>query len=341
MVKNTIVLPPLVISDFFTDRTSTLFPILAISIILGLFLDYVILTQSKSLGTFKYYVLNQSIWAQLFEVLMILLNPVFLTPYFAGYMGGIFRNTAGYAATSAVSALCFSLFFNNILGTILSLVNRYILTFHPEWRKYLENKITISVIVAFHVFMYAMDVYFYFTAPENSDVGRNMAINETKNALKKYYNEPTFIYSSEQGGEARKIWIILFAIVFGLSFILLTSAAIFIRNVLVFRRKKGVVSRTSFYLLISAVVQVVLCVVFLFIPIGWLALAYALNIQNRANLTNGLIMLVSIYGTVDTITTLYFIMPYRKFCLRLIGQNLRSRKISMTSQELLFTTRNK
>uniref|UniRef100_A0A7E4UYV1 Serpentine Receptor, class J n=1 Tax=Panagrellus redivivus TaxID=6233 RepID=A0A7E4UYV1_PANRE len=333
--------PPPVISGFFTDRTSTLFPILGISIALGLFLDYVILTQSKSLGTFKYYLLNQTIWAQLFEVLMITLNPVFLTPYFAGYMGGIFRNTAGYAATSAMTALCFSLFLNNVFGVILSLMNRYILTFHSEWRKYLENKFTISVIGAFHVFLYVMDIVFYYMAPANSDIGRLMAINETHTALRKYYNEPTFIYSSEYGGDSRKIWIVLFVIIFGLSSILLASAAIFIRNVLIFRKTKGVVSRTSLYLLISAVVQVVICVVFLFIPFGWLALAWACNIQNSANVTNGLITLVSMHGTVDVISTLYFIMPYRKFCLNLIGQNLRRRRISTLSQEILFSSRNK
>uniref|UniRef100_A0A7E4VDX0 Serpentine Receptor, class T n=1 Tax=Panagrellus redivivus TaxID=6233 RepID=A0A7E4VDX0_PANRE len=329
--------PPPVINTFFTDRTTTLFPFLVISVILGLFLDYVILTQSKSLGTFKYYLLNQAIWAQIYEILMITLNPVFLTPYFAGYMGGIFRKSAGYAATSAMNALCFSLFLNNVVGVILSLVNRYILTFHPDWRKYLENKYTISLIVTFHISIYALDVACYFMALSDSEVIRTVAINETGTALQKYYNESTFIYFSLYGGFSRRLSLFFFVVICGLSGILLTSVAVFIKNVFFFRKTKGVISKTSQYLLISAFVQIVMCVLFLSVPFGWLVIALAFNIQDSANVTNGFIMLVSIHGFVDIVSTLYFIKPYRKYCLGLVGA-FRKRRIEVP-RRLLFLSR--
>uniref|UniRef100_A0A7E4V0L1 Serpentine receptor class gamma n=1 Tax=Panagrellus redivivus TaxID=6233 RepID=A0A7E4V0L1_PANRE len=156
--------PAPVISDFLIYREHVLFPLLFVSIFLGIFLDYVIITQSKSLGTFKYYLLNQTIWAQIFEVLMVVLNSVFLNPYMAGYLGGILRHAANYALTSTFNAVCFSLLVNNISGVVLALLNRYIFTFHPEFRKYLENKYTITAIVTFHAFLYIADVVFYFFA---------------------------------------------------------------------------------------------------------------------------------------------------------------------------------
>uniref|UniRef100_A0A7E4USJ2 Serpentine receptor class gamma n=1 Tax=Panagrellus redivivus TaxID=6233 RepID=A0A7E4USJ2_PANRE len=77
--------PPPTISPFFFQRYIELLPFLTISSCLGIFTNYVIWKQSDSLGTFKYYLLNQAIWAQLLEIAIILGNPVFLTPYNAGF----------------------------------------------------------------------------------------------------------------------------------------------------------------------------------------------------------------------------------------------------------------
>uniref|UniRef100_A0A7E5A1Z5 Serpentine Receptor, class T n=1 Tax=Panagrellus redivivus TaxID=6233 RepID=A0A7E5A1Z5_PANRE len=68
-----------------------------VSIVLGIFSIYVILTKSKVLGSFKYYLINQLIWSQLFEVAVVFLKPMSISPYLGRHTTTfIIRNNSGF-----------------------------------------------------------------------------------------------------------------------------------------------------------------------------------------------------------------------------------------------------
>ena len=52
----------------------------AITIAIAPFYFYIVLTQSKNLGTYKWFLLNHSIWAICFEIGISLTKPCLLVP---------------------------------------------------------------------------------------------------------------------------------------------------------------------------------------------------------------------------------------------------------------------
>lgn len=65
----------------------------AITITIAPFYLYILLTQSKSLGTYKWFLLNHSIWSICSEITLVLTKPCTLMP------GGIFNYIIKYIIT--------------------------------------------------------------------------------------------------------------------------------------------------------------------------------------------------------------------------------------------------
>ena len=93
-----------------------------------LFMLYVILKNSKEIGTYKYFIVNQLIWTYLFDLVMGMWKPVVLWPVYLGFGVGWFRSWRGIWAFSP-------LFILGIVGVgmgvsiFMSLFHRYIYIF--------------------------------------------------------------------------------------------------------------------------------------------------------------------------------------------------------------------
>uniref|UniRef100_A0A7E4V0R9 Serpentine Receptor, class J n=1 Tax=Panagrellus redivivus TaxID=6233 RepID=A0A7E4V0R9_PANRE len=244
---------------------------------------------------------------------MMLLNPVLLNPYMAGYLAGVFRYLADYTTTSIVNAVMFYLLESVVISILLTYLNRYILTFHPEYQHYVDNQYTVYFLICFHLSVACMNTSFYFLASTDYDNARRLASSESHHALDVYLSEPTFIYASEYNGAARIFCALGLLILILFSVFFLGSVGFFVRSVFIYKKMKGVVSKQSKFLLISTFIQVVLLVTFVFVPFIWATFTWSFNIQNIVNTTNGFVMLISMYGPVDMLCTLYFIVPYRRY----------------------------
>uniref|UniRef100_A0A7E4ZRR6 G_PROTEIN_RECEP_F1_2 domain-containing protein n=1 Tax=Panagrellus redivivus TaxID=6233 RepID=A0A7E4ZRR6_PANRE len=316
-MPNATTYPTPIMSNFINYRSFVFIPILIVSIVLSIFVNYVILTQSKTLGTYKYYIINQTVWSQLFEIGMILYNPVVLMPYIAGYSGGIFRSFGTYESSAIAITVGFCLYYCALFGAILSFINRYILAFRPESKKYLESKYTFAYIAWLHGGACAgIAIFLLTTAPRGSTV-RQVVDQETHGALNEYLSEPTFVYFQDINGSARAI--LLFCALVILGFLLLFSLVViwFIANVFIYKRKATSITKLSRSLIICSLVQLLLCVVFLFCPYIIGVGSLALRLEN-GDFVNALCGIVSLHGTADILSTLYFIVPYRKFCVQLL-----------------------
>uniref|UniRef100_A0A7E4V0L0 7TM_GPCR_Srx domain-containing protein n=1 Tax=Panagrellus redivivus TaxID=6233 RepID=A0A7E4V0L0_PANRE len=230
----------------------------------------------------------------------------------AGFMAGVFRNIAGYSTTSITNAIVFFLLESVIIGVVLTYLNRYILTFHPEYQHYVDNQYTGWFLIGFHSIMGCLNIFFYFLASTDAENARTLASSESHHALDVYLTEPTFIYASELNGAARGLCKFGLFLLIIISFMFLGSVGFFIRNVFIYKKMKGVVSKMSQFLLNSTFIQVVLLVTFIFVPFIWATFTWSFTIHNIVNVTNGFVMLISMYGPIDMLCTLYFIVPYRR-----------------------------
>uniref|UniRef100_A0A7E4V6V2 Serpentine Receptor, class T n=1 Tax=Panagrellus redivivus TaxID=6233 RepID=A0A7E4V6V2_PANRE len=322
------------IHPYFASRTE-LIPLGIFSIVFGGFVDYVIITQSKGLGTFKYYLMNQTIWAQLLEVLVILLNPVFLNPYIAGYMAGTFQHTGSYEFTVAASTICFMLYINTVISITISLANRYVFTFYQQRRKMLENKYTFFAVGCLYVSFYCIFLGLYVITATDAETIRNYARNETGNALNAFYFEPSLIYISEFGSKSRMIFKYMFFFLMILATTLIISVVWFIVNVAKRRGSISIITKTAKSLILSSIFQALLSVIMLFTPIISIMFTWGFYIHNSATVVNALVTLLSFHGTVDMISTLYFVVPSRNYCKSLLWRiTKRNAPVSATGQSL-------
>uniref|UniRef100_A0A7E4VM04 7TM_GPCR_Srx domain-containing protein n=1 Tax=Panagrellus redivivus TaxID=6233 RepID=A0A7E4VM04_PANRE len=258
--------PPPTISPFFFNRYIELFPFLGISLCLAALTDYIIWKKSDSLGTFKYYLLNQAISAQILEVLIIFVNPVLLTPYNAGLAAGIVDNFASYNTCVYGLAIGVCFFINVISSVFITLTNRFIFMFYPDSRRYLENKYTMSGIVIFHFVMYSFAFGIMISTMTSHNQTRFEAARDHPGAMEEYFKFNSFAYIS--GGELRYFLLRIGLGVAGcLVLLLLISVTFFIVNVFIYKKTATVISKTSKFLIVSSILQALICIVFLMFPL--------------------------------------------------------------------------
>uniref|UniRef100_A0A7E4UV11 Serpentine Receptor, class H n=1 Tax=Panagrellus redivivus TaxID=6233 RepID=A0A7E4UV11_PANRE len=275
---------------------------------------------SKSLGTFKYYLLNQTIWAQLLETVITVYSPVFLCPYISGFQSGFLRTVASPQLTNILSIFGYCFFINTVLGVFLSLLNRLIFTFHPNLKRYLHNKYTFAGIIVLHLTMHFLVAILMLNTMEDAIGERKIIIAETQNALQQFFKEPSLIYVSEYGGFTRLAISALFFLIVIFNCILLFCVTVFIINVVLHRKTSRTISNSASPLIVSSLVQSFLCLTLLFLPAGCLTFVWGFRIENSANVVNALFFLANIHGTVDMFCILIFVKPYRSYCYKLFSR---------------------
>uniref|UniRef100_A0A7E4VGW1 Serpentine Receptor, class T n=1 Tax=Panagrellus redivivus TaxID=6233 RepID=A0A7E4VGW1_PANRE len=298
------------------------------SIILGIIGFYVILTQSKSLGNFKYYLINQTIWAQLFELAVLLLYPAALAPFPAYYMKGLLRNYLSYKSTVVFYVIWCGMYVNVQLGTVLSLMNRYISVFIPTYRKFTESKYAIIFIALIHIFFYVMLALAYGKTAENELIIREKAHNKSYGILDPYFIEPSFVYVEVN----RKANTVIFYSNVTITLALILSIVFFIVSVIFHRKKAHILTKTATSLVVLSLAQAVIAVIFLLVPATFLIIAHLFSIPNTGYTISVLQSFYNFHSTADIICMLYCIVPYR----RIRGSVATESKLALSYHTISF-----
>lgn len=61
---------------------------LVVTLMIAVVFFYTILTQSKQLGVYKWFIFNHTLWCFLFEIALSVTKPVLMTPISAGFVMG-------------------------------------------------------------------------------------------------------------------------------------------------------------------------------------------------------------------------------------------------------------
>uniref|UniRef100_A0A7E4VD59 Serpentine Receptor, class J n=1 Tax=Panagrellus redivivus TaxID=6233 RepID=A0A7E4VD59_PANRE len=257
------------------------------------------------------------IWSHLFEVIMMISNPVVILPYGCGFVSGIIDN---FLMTTEVAlahiAIGFFIAAAKFVSTILSATNRFLFTFKPNLRKYIDNKYFYTVLVfAFAVFLAIVVRYLYTSEATYSSI-RERARQETGNVLVKYFDKPTFIYARNMGEKIQSSYIFLLIYCNLYSLFMICIIAWFIRMVLKLRKTAKTVSQATISLLLMTLIQLLTNVIFLIMPMSVVLASAGFFIEGSANMANALVSMITYHGLIEMLGVLYSVVPYRKYCVR-------------------------
>uniref|UniRef100_A0A7E5A2C6 G_PROTEIN_RECEP_F1_2 domain-containing protein n=1 Tax=Panagrellus redivivus TaxID=6233 RepID=A0A7E5A2C6_PANRE len=196
------------------------------------------------------------------------------------------------------------------MGTVLSLVNRYVFVFRPEFRPYMENKRTLLIVVVIHISMYTFVVWLLYATSETADIIRQKAHNDTNGTLDVYFEQSTFIYLGPNKLPSKLFFFVDMIIMIAL----LLCIFHFIVNVFIYKKTSTTISKTAASLLLSSLVQTFLFIVVLILPIHYALAMTAFEVQDSAFICNVILSLSNVHSTADVICMLCCIVPYRNYC---------------------------
>lgn len=93
--------------------------------ILFLLIILIIITRSKKIGCYKWYILNGVIWSYTVEALMALWQPVPLFPVFMAYSKGIIGPYLNYDSEMIMFIIFIIIYINVIINLIFSFLVRF------------------------------------------------------------------------------------------------------------------------------------------------------------------------------------------------------------------------
>uniref|UniRef100_A0A7E4ZW38 Serpentine Receptor, class Z n=1 Tax=Panagrellus redivivus TaxID=6233 RepID=A0A7E4ZW38_PANRE len=323
------------IADYFMHRTVETTIMLTINVILAMFITHVIWTQSSSLGSFKYYILNQFIASQALEFGLLIHNPVLLGPYIANYSAGIFAYIVTDQLLYLSAFLTYGLYFHALTSIFLSLFNRFVFLFRPHLKQWLHNVKTLSFIVFLHLFFDALFAFSAWGPVLDDETTEERAKKETGMSLDKWIHEKSFQYVPEYFGRTRAFCFLLFNILIFLFFALIAVVIWFIVNVFFLKKTSKTVDKNSSYLLITVLVQTGASLVFFFFPAIVIAFCWTFAIENSGNAVNVALQLFVFNGTIDMLIMMYFVKPYKMYCISLVKTVLKPKKETSVSSFII------
>uniref|UniRef100_A0A914PVS8 Uncharacterized protein n=1 Tax=Panagrolaimus davidi TaxID=227884 RepID=A0A914PVS8_9BILA len=167
---------------------------LCLTWIISPFLFYTIFTQSKTLGNFKWFILNHSFWCLAFETVFGIFKPMLLPPIAAGYQLGPFRHLWNWKSSIIAIFLCLGITGSCVISVSATLASRYLLIFPGSLFKWFNLKIAVGIGVLLNLACYGLIIYALYPLMELEKSTIIKWVSESDPGLSIIYsNEPTFV----------------------------------------------------------------------------------------------------------------------------------------------------
>lgn len=175
--------------EYFYSSTVTTLTHLFMSIILGIliitlpFYFYILLTQSKTLSIFKWFLINHTVWNVSFTMTFAITKPVLLWPAASGYFNGFVNSSDDIRTDVFIICWIFIVTVLSIAGNCMSLAYRYVTIFKEKVGFFISTtalKIYILIQVLF-VFVAVLFCYFLSFTPKIEMLLRSLKYNGLRN----------------------------------------------------------------------------------------------------------------------------------------------------------------
>ena len=317
-----------IINFYFWYSYITLF----LSWLIAPLLFYVILTQSKNLDNFKWFILNHSIWCLALQTKLAVTKPLILVPALAGYPLALLRS-GNYRSTVVCAILAIVLIVYCIASLFATLLCRYLLVFPSGLTQYFSKKLFIFIAVGLSAIMYlilGISCVLIFSTDDSTIQEWQQGIDDP--AMMNFVrNEPAFASIPSSYAETPLLIAIIvdvIIIIFGL-----TCLILFCYLVTTLRTQTASIALKR-SLLLSGIIQVLLVFVLLFFPSFLLMILLRFQVPHTANLICLGLCLVLTHSILEFLSTLIFVSPYRKFLKQQYSKIFLSKKSEIVSIQI-------
>ncbi|KAE9551622.1 hypothetical protein FO519_005150, partial [Halicephalobus sp. NKZ332] len=275
---------------------------------------YVIFTQSKQLGNFKWFLVNHSIWYLSLDLAMCYFKPLVLNPAAAGFILGPLRGSGYYRTSIFFVFLMCTLAIFSIGGGAITLAYRYAGLFPGLISTLFASKISFIVYFLIH-FVFSLFIgiiAIIFIGKKREDIIAD-ALNYSP-ALEKFVHESSFIFFNKDVARG-PIAILFYALVLVVCMIIIVGVPLFhkIRHT----KTVSLTSKIHKNLLFSAIGQATISFLLLFCPL--MIFTGAMVYEQPYSGPRFMIVLcgMSMHAMIEMIVTMCVVAPYRRFFVRL------------------------
>ncbi|KAE9548229.1 hypothetical protein FO519_008559 [Halicephalobus sp. NKZ332] len=255
---------------------------------------YIILTQSKTIGKFKWLILNHTFWCFCLENLLGIVKPVLLAPACGGYQIGFLKN-ASFKSSVITTILCYFFSLGSIVGLMMTIFSRYMFIFPSKWQRIFYRREFYIFVAFLHII--SMFIIFYIMIPTLDFSEKELHEDSMKYDpdLVYFFNRSTFFFIDHSRHDFEDV-----VFLGGMSVLYVVSIAVvtvFIYQI--FSNKNVINDRIQKSLIVSSVAQTTLTCLLLVTPLY----CYIIFIS---------------HCLFDFCATVYFVKPYRMFLAKMI-----------------------
>ena len=276
-------------------------------------LFYVIFTQSRQLGSLRWFILYSATWCWIFETVLSFNQFIILTPSTSVYSIGVIANHGSFDKTFFANIIAVACIVNYSIALALALSSRYLFVFPSALTGWINLKIMLGIAFTFILGLIVLLAYATIT---KSDPAVAYAEAATYDEFFLVFQDPSLLYFSYDFG--KPVGIVFFTTLNCLAIFAIACVVHFIQ--LVKSTKTGTVSKIQYSLIISCIVEVLLMCIVLILPAIIFVGFVVFQIPNSAAATAICISFIHLYCPINFFTTLYFVAPYRRYLSKQLSQ---------------------
>ena len=265
------------------------------------------------MSTFKWLILNHSFWLLATDTYFSLFKPIFFPPAIAGLPLGLLRD-GSFHKTTAATLVRVLLMANSCLGLIATILSRYLLAFPSKFTKIFSIKFFIIVTVVVNLFIYGCFVVVFrllFTTPEAT-------MRQWATDYDPFFGtlESSLFFVPLKPIETVCLIIMIMFMILIIGAIIVTIIFVYlVRSI-----KTKTVAKLGRPLILSCIVQIWLGVIFGITPIFIFNVSIYYQIHIFHEIMFSLVCSVLSYSSLEFVSTLYFVPPYRRYVGRLLSR---------------------
>ncbi|KAH7711057.1 Protein SRI-62 [Aphelenchoides avenae] len=288
----------------------------ALSTILAPMMIYLVLKESKDMGKYRWYLLNEVFWCYLYDVALTVWKPVFLGPLLAGYSQSSIRFSRLGSWLTFAAATIFTV--NSGLALVMACFYRFAQAYPGAFREFFEKKV-VFIYVVVHLVCYA-----YFLGPTpfaqmwNDDDVRAYLSAYPQQVAELASLNGLWIYRRTTLTELFCLSIAICYSLFVVTPIVCLSRLYLHAQVWRLMPQNKSTYRMQIMLLKALIIQVGVAGAFIIFPMVTIGLTlYTASLKGGPVVTI-MIAMTSMHASFDFAILIYFISPYRRASLKLL-----------------------
>ncbi|CAD5225252.1 unnamed protein product [Bursaphelenchus xylophilus] len=295
------------------------------------FILYLALFHSKQMTRYRFLIINNVVWSCLYNWAVCLVKPAFMFPAMCFILDSPLVHRSFW--TKVATILTMGFFINIECSVFWCLMYRYCIAY-PSLTDFVENsKAVVVVIIVTHCVAYTCAGGPFLLHPIRSSPDQSIERIRLLDQLPHFgEKEPYIGYICAPNIFLARLYCGLGAVFLGLGDFPKTGHyGKHTKDAYDTIQGKRKISRFTVEYFKAVAVQLLVFLLFILFPTSLLMIAVVARWNEGTTLAAGCMLLVQMHGCVDFVTMIYFITPYRKKLLEIVGRASSKRLHAVSS----------